>query len=206
MSLALSSMGPRQTGQSNLYWRAVLAALTMLLLLAPSPAAVAQTSESAGRGGGDGLVVPLPAELPDGRVVRPIGVFQSQLVELIPDNYEAVSLDSLREAISQLVDDSRDDQTSRLRSSVYWVRIVDGTLVSDRSVIDIETDREGLVRRSLGRTNLAIEIPQRRDIATPWGLCRDSNPKPMAPYRSCFVPAPVSDRGSNSSGVCEVKT
>ena len=49
---------------------------------------------------------------------------------------------------------------------VYWIRVVDGTLVSDRSVIDIDTDQEGVIRRWLGKINLAIESPARRGIAS----------------------------------------
>ncbi|MCG8649235.1 MAG: hypothetical protein MI861_05350, partial [Pirellulales bacterium] len=108
--------------------------------------------------------VPLPAQLPSGKTVRPIALFQSQVVDLVPDHYRPVSIQRLRQAIAQLTDRSEDDQTSRLRSAVYWIRVVDGVLVSDRlSTIDIETDQQGVVRRSLGKVNLAIVQPQRRE-------------------------------------------
>jgi hypothetical protein len=169
VSLALPGVTARQAQRLCRHGRGMTVTGVMLLLLGVVPAVQAQNPKPATPAGSGGLALPLPSALPDGRVLRPIGVFQSQLVELIPDHFEPVSLDSFREAISQLIDHSRDDQTSRLRSSVYWIRVVDGTLVSDRSVIDIETDQEGVIRRSLGKINLAIESPTRRDIASVLG-------------------------------------
>ncbi len=112
--------------------------------------------------GSERLTVPLPPTLPDGRQLRPIALFQSQLAELIPEHYRPITLERLSGAILGALDDTPEDQTSRLRSSVYWIKIVDGTLVSDRSTFDIETDREGIVRLSLGKINLATEGRQRR--------------------------------------------
>lgn len=110
-----------------------------------------------------GLVVPLPEGIPDGRVFRSVGLYQSQLVELLPDSYWPVSVTRLRDALTRMRNRSTDDRTSRVKNAVYWVRIVDGRLESDRSTIDIETDESGIVRRSLGFTNLAISGPQLRE-------------------------------------------
>lgn len=104
----------------------------------------------------------LPPALPDGRPLRPIALFMSQMDELIPDDYRPVSIDQLREAITRLANRATDDSASRLKSAMYRIEVEDDTLVSRRSVIDIESDRPGEVRRSLGKVNLAIEPPQAR--------------------------------------------
>ncbi len=127
-----------------------------LLAFIASPA-LAQLPEA-----GDRPALRLPPALPDGRPLRPIALFLSQMDELIPDDYRPVSIDQLNEAITRLTDRATDDKASRLKSAVYWVEVDDDTLVSDRSVIDIESDRPTEVRRSLGKVNLAIEPPQGR--------------------------------------------
>ena len=102
----------------------------------------------------------LPAVLPDGRRITPIGMYQSQMDELVPDDYRPVSLEQLNQAIAKWTARATDDQTSRLKGAVYWVRVADDTLVSENSILDIESDRTGQVRRSLGKLNLPINQPQ----------------------------------------------
>ncbi|MGB1815603.1 MAG: hypothetical protein ACPHJ3_09605, partial [Rubripirellula sp.] len=102
----------------------------------------------------------IPAVLPDGRRITPIGMYQSQMDELVPKNYHPVSLEQLNLAIAKWTARATDDQTSRLKGAVYWVRVVGDTLVSDKSILDIESDRTDQVRRSLGKINLAIEQPR----------------------------------------------
>ncbi len=101
----------------------------------------------------------LPRVLPDGRRLRAIGFYQSQIAELVPKDYQPVEIDAFRSAIAQLANRAMDDPTSRLKGSVYWIRLEDDTLVSDQSVIDIESYQGGIVQRSLGRVNLAILSP-----------------------------------------------
>lgn len=102
----------------------------------------------------------LPAKLPDGRPVRAIGIYESQMDALIPGDYQTISRDRLNEAVARLTDRTTDDQTSRLKSAVYFVELADDMLVSDHSAIDIESDLIGQVRRSLGKVNLSILSPE----------------------------------------------
>lgn len=102
----------------------------------------------------------IPAVLPDGRQITPIGMYQSQMDELVPKDYLPVSLEQLNLAIAKWTARATDDQTSRLKGAVYWVRVAGDTLVSEKSVLDIESDRTDQVRRSLGKVNLAIEQPR----------------------------------------------
>ena len=101
----------------------------------------------------------IPAVLPDGRRITPIGMYQSQMDELVPTDYHPVSLEQLNLAIAKWTARATDDQTSRLKGAIYWVRVVGDTLVSEKSILDIESDRTDQVRRSLGKVNLAIEQP-----------------------------------------------
>ncbi|NND96425.1 MAG: hypothetical protein HKN47_03740 [Pirellulaceae bacterium] len=113
--------------------------------------------------------LPLPNRAPDGRLMRAVGVFQSQLVELVPRSFRPIAIDRLAKAIESAESESNTDDKTRLRSGFYDVRLVDNILISDRSTIDIETNREGIVRRGLGKVNLAILPARERSFfsATP---------------------------------------
>lgn len=102
----------------------------------------------------------IPTALPDGRRLIPIGMYQSQMDELVPEDYRPVSIDQLNEAVAKWTARATDDQTSRLKDAIYWVQLVGDTLVSDRSILNIESDRTEQVRRSLGKVNLAVEQPR----------------------------------------------
>ena len=79
--------------------------------------------------------------------------------ELIPDHFRPISVDRLIQGISRLAPQSIDDQRSRLSGAVYWIDIRDDVLVSRRSEIDLDSESESVVRRSLGQVNMAIEQP-----------------------------------------------
>ncbi len=111
----------------------------------------------------DRTISRLPDALPDGRPIRSIGFFQSQMVELVPDHFGPIATEQLIEGIKNLTPRNDGDSTSRLNSAVYWVDVRDDTLFSRRSEIDIESDSETIVRRALGRVNLAIEQPRNQD-------------------------------------------
>ena len=104
----------------------------------------------------------IPSVLPDGRPLVPIMMYQSQMDELIPETYRPVSVDRLTQAVQKMTNRATDDQASRLRGAVYWIQVVGEELVSSSSVIDIESDLRSVVRRSLGKVNLAIAPSQGR--------------------------------------------
>ncbi|WP_186776081.1 hypothetical protein [Rubripirellula reticaptiva] len=115
----------------------------------------------------DSLAVDLPRlafprSLPDGRPIYPIGIYQSQMAELIPETYRPVSIEKLRAAIDRVSEQSSDVQDCRLRGSEYWIKLQGDKLVSDRSFLDLESSRNILVRRSLGRVNFALRQPMVR--------------------------------------------
>ena len=143
-----------------------IAVAVMLVLLCAASPIHAQQSDSGADADDEGTTevdpIRIPTALPDGRPLRRIGMYQSQQASLIPDDYVAVTLQRFGQAIKRLTDRATDDQASRLKSAVYWVEIDGDQLISERSVIDIESDRPSLVRRSLGRVNLAIEQSQHR--------------------------------------------
>ncbi|TWT49221.1 hypothetical protein Pla22_44130 [Rubripirellula amarantea] len=99
-----------------------------------------------------------PTRLPDGRTIEPMGIFPGQMIEVIPESYWPISIDSLKKAIDRWREATADENSSHLRSAEYWIDIDRDTMVSRRSSIDIESLREGLIRRSLGRVNFAIQL------------------------------------------------
>ena len=99
----------------------------------------------------------LPEQTIDGRTLKAIGVFQSQLIDLVPRNYRPIEVERLAEAMRESEAKSNDDRVSRLASAIYDIELVNDTLRSERSAIEIESNREGIIRRRLGRVNLAVQ-------------------------------------------------
>tara|TARA_R110002049_G_scaffold305056_3_gene501087 strand:- start:32137 stop:39381 length:7245 start_codon:yes stop_codon:yes gene_type:complete len=102
----------------------------------------------------------LPVSTADGRPLLPIGVFHSQLAEVVPKSFRPVAIQQLSEAISESKQQGNSDLASRIRSSFYDVRLKDDTLVCDQSVLELQTQQQGVVRHPLGRVNLAIRQPR----------------------------------------------
>ncbi|WP_145419600.1 hypothetical protein [Planctomycetes bacterium K23_9] len=111
------------------------------------------------------LRLPLPTRLPDGRSLQAIGVFQSQVVDIIPRTYQPVSLERLSEAIGRNASAGVVDEDIQLRSSFYDVRLVDEKLISDHSVLDIRFRHQGTALRSLGNVNFALKNETAPDIS-----------------------------------------
>ncbi len=103
----------------------------------------------------------LPDQLPDGTRLRPIALFHSQLTELVPDSFQPISVLRLKEAIDLASSLVPDENASRLRHALYVIELDGNTLVSERSVLDIQCDEKGIVRRRLGKVNLAIHSSAR---------------------------------------------
>ncbi|MCC9602811.1 hypothetical protein LOC67_19850 [Stieleria sp. JC731] len=100
--------------------------------------------------------VTLPIDHFDGRPFRPIGVYQSQLVGLVPQDFIPVALGELRQLLSQIDEQNQNKTQARLLSSFYDVRLDDQLLLSDRSVLVFDHPTGQTVRQNLGRVNLAI--------------------------------------------------
>ena len=90
----------------------------------------------------------------------PIGVYHSQLAEVVPSDFRPVAIDQLTRAVAEAKRLGDSDFSGRVRSSFYDVRLTDDTLICDQSVLELQTRREGFVRHSLGRVNLAITQPR----------------------------------------------
>lgn len=100
--------------------------------------------------------LPLPLRDRGGRPLRPIGFYLSQIVELVPAEFRAVSIDELRKAIGNETDRMSEGDQPRLLSGLYDIRLDDQLLVSERSKLVIEHQPRQVTRRKLGRVNLAI--------------------------------------------------
>ncbi|KAA1258859.1 hypothetical protein LF1_13830 [Rubripirellula obstinata] len=98
----------------------------------------------------------LPQQLPDGRLLRSIGISDSQKFELIPPNYSPVKQTQLSDAIKRWKDATAESPENRLRESEYVVRVIDDVLKCESGFIEISSDQTGWVSQSLGKVNFAI--------------------------------------------------
>ncbi|MGB7347124.1 MAG: hypothetical protein WBD20_23075, partial [Pirellulaceae bacterium] len=114
----------------------------------------------------DQVRLPIPARLPDGRPINAIGVFQSQIVNVVPADYQPVSIERLSDAIGLIDQKLSGSEDFLLKSSFYDVRLVGDTLVSDHSAIDIQFRHQGNVTRSLGSANIALTNELNGELAT----------------------------------------
>ena len=99
----------------------------------------------------------LPSELADGRPIRAVGIYHSQLAELVPGTFQPMSADVLREAVESSKKQIPDDGVVQIRDSLYVVELVRNSLVSSRSEIEIQSDSQSTTICPLGKVNLAIE-------------------------------------------------
>ncbi len=109
----------------------------------------------------DNPLAVLPDQLPDGTRLRPIALFHSQLTELVPENFQPISILRLKDAIDLATSMVPDENASRVRHALYVIELVDDTLISERSVLDIQCDTKDTVHRNLGKVNLAINSSSR---------------------------------------------
>ncbi|QEF96901.1 hypothetical protein Mal15_09310 [Stieleria maiorica] len=104
----------------------------------------------------DRLTLPLPLRDRDGRPLRPIGVFLSQIVDLVPADFRAVSIRDLQQAIGNGAERFADSNQARLVSGFYDIRLDENLLVSEGSKLVLEHKPRPIIRRKLGQVNLAI--------------------------------------------------
>jgi len=116
----------------------------------------ARSTSETGTEQGEQEPIELPFRLPDGRNVRTIGLYQSQLDELIPRHFRPINIEQLTAGLRRISQALASDSSAQVGSTVYWVDVQDDLLVSDRSEIEIETESAEPSRLSLGRVNLAI--------------------------------------------------
>ena len=98
----------------------------------------------------------LPDVVQGGRRLRKIGLYASQLANLVPDDYRPVTVDRLRAALESAHAIAAAEANSRLSSAFYEVRLEGDTLVSERSTLEFESRSDVPVRHALGPINLAI--------------------------------------------------
>jgi hypothetical protein len=107
--------------------------------------------------------IALPKVLPDGRLLRSIGIADSQKFELIPPNYYPVETDRLVDAIKRWNDLTVETPSSQLRSAEFWVDLAGDTLTCRRGFVEVESDGSGWTSQPLGKVNFAISDDQWED-------------------------------------------
>lgn len=120
----------------------------------PDQKTVAPVKEAAGK-----ITLPLPLRDRDGRPLRPIGFYLSQITRLLPKNFRPISIEELQAALGNESERFSESAPARLVSGFYDVRLDDQMLVSNRSELLIEHHVGQTVHRPLGRVNLAITDP-----------------------------------------------
>ena len=103
--------------------------------------------------------IALPATNRDGRPLKLIGVYQSQLVDVVPPDFRVVSVGELREAIGADANAFSANARTRMENGFYDVRLDQNLLVSERSELVIEHPTNQSVVATLGHVNLAIADP-----------------------------------------------
>ena len=129
--------------------------------------AQAQESENAGISSSvevqkvPSILLPFGANAPDGRRMRAIGVFQSQLIDSIPKDYRPVGTEEFSKALGELQSASDEEPVIAVSSS-YDIRLVNDVMVSDQSEVILRSRSRGQVRANLGRVSFAITPPRKR--------------------------------------------
>ncbi|MEL6104757.1 MAG: hypothetical protein AAFU85_01915, partial [Planctomycetota bacterium] len=136
-------------------WWILLALLT--LTLAPLGAQENEGVERDENKPPSTLGLPLPSRDTTGRPLWPIGVYQSQLVDVIPSHFRAVAISELRDALDRGGNGRREAYDCRVVSGFYDVRIVAGVMESRRSELSVAHRGRGIRDAMLGDVNLAIQ-------------------------------------------------
>ncbi|MDB4338705.1 hypothetical protein OAA19_01205 [Rubripirellula sp.] len=104
----------------------------------------------------------VPARLPDGRDLRPIGLFMSQMDVLIPRDYLPVAVSRLREAIEKGIDEKGVGSSVTAVDSLYVVELVSDQLICRRGEVRIDSDIGNQRRLPLGSVNVSVEPTETR--------------------------------------------
>ncbi len=155
-------------------WRWFLIAVLMVMITINSSSAdendSATIATDASTGSSDPAPIQIPARLLDGLPIRTIGLYQSQLDELIPEHFKPISVERLLQGLSGSASQAGAEQASRLIGAVYWVDLRDDLLISRRSEIDLQSNAEMVIRHSLGQVNLAIDQPTVPEVGEGLGV------------------------------------
>ena len=108
------------------------------------------------RSSGGVMTLPIPPQDVQGRPIWPIGVYQSQLADVVPADFRPVPIEELRAALNAAQSGHADKIGSRLVSSFYDVRLTTNLLSSERSEIVIDSALSDASLVDLGEVNLAI--------------------------------------------------
>ncbi|TWT94514.1 hypothetical protein [Stieleria varia] len=122
------------------------------------------------------LRIGLPLRASDGRPLHAIAVYQSQLTEMIPRGYRPVQMEQLADALTRHPEEINGENAGFFRRAFYDVHVDGDTLVSENSILEIETNQSGVLRRSLGTANFAVSAIRGRSLLAQ-GSFADSLPR-----------------------------
>lgn len=103
-----------------------------------------------------------PRSLADGRSVRPIALFSSQMDVLVSKDYLPVALEQFLEALASQQIDSNEETSAQISSSQYIVELVGRQLICRQGYIRLQPQVGFNETLSLGQQNVAVRTQDGR--------------------------------------------
>ena len=102
------------------------------------------------------ITLPLPRTLPDGRGIRPIALFSSQMDVLVSKEFLPVALEQLRSAFVSQQSESSELLSTQISSSQYVVELQGDQLICRRGSLRVSTKFAPQTTIPLGRQSVAV--------------------------------------------------
>ena len=109
-------------------------------------------------------ILPLPPKLSDGRDLRPVALFLSQMDVLVSKDYMPVSLEQLRTALLNQRIEVGESLSTQPVASEYIVDFQDNQLVCRRGLLRLPPNTKGELLAPLGMQSVAIRSVQGRSV------------------------------------------
>ena len=108
------------------------------------------------------ITLPLPRTLPDGRGIRPIALFSSQMDVLVSKEFLPVALEQLRSAFVSQQSESSELLSTQISSSQYVVELQGDQLICRRGSLRVSTKFAPQTTIPLGRQSVAVRTAEVR--------------------------------------------
>ena len=108
------------------------------------------------------ITLPLPRTLPDGRGIRPIALFSSQMDVLVSKEFLPVAIEQLRSALVSQQSESGELLSTQISSSQYVVELQENQLICRRGSLRVSTKFAPQTTIPLGRQSVAVRTAEVR--------------------------------------------
>jgi len=100
--------------------------------------------------------LPLPMKMSDGRELRPIALYSSQMDVLVSKEYMPVSINQFRDALLKQSFENEESLTNQVIGSQFVVELLDSKLVCRRGWLELSRQLTGSSTVGLGRQGVSI--------------------------------------------------